>query len=113
MSIFPVANKLELVQSSLAPAFDCAAAGDPRTEQISGFRAYSLGLNIRGRTALQHWEGLWERVSSKARDLYGPATRRDVELELDTSWTCQGVLSDKFLLHIGGLLASVTHLFFG
>ncbi|CAE7847375.1 kmo [Symbiodinium microadriaticum] len=52
--------------------------GDPRTEQISGFRAYSLGLNIRGRTALQHWEGLWERVSSK------------------------GVLSDKFLLHIGG-----------
>eukprot|EP00439_Symbiodinium_sp_Y106_P040199 s1451_g4.t3 len=52
--------------------------GDPRTEPISGFRAYSLGLNIRGRTALQHWEGLWDLVSSK------------------------GVLSDKFLLHIGG-----------
>ena len=40
-------------------------AGDPRSEQISGFRAYSLGLNIRGRSALQHWPGLWERVAAK------------------------------------------------
>ncbi|CAL1158584.1 unnamed protein product [Cladocopium goreaui] len=52
--------------------------GDPRSEQISGFRAYSLGLNIRGRSALQHWPGLWERVAAK------------------------GVLSDKFFLHLGG-----------
>ena len=40
-------------------------AGDPRSEQISGFRAYSLGLNVRGRSALQHWPGLWERVATK------------------------------------------------
>ena len=40
-------------------------AGDPRSEEISGFRAYSLGLNIRGRSALQHWPGLWERVAEK------------------------------------------------
>jgi 2-polyprenyl-6-methoxyphenol hydroxylase-like FAD-dependent oxidoreductase len=50
---------------------------DPRTIKSSGERAYSLGLNIRGRTALQHWDGLWEAVSS------------------------QGVLSSRFLLHLG------------
>ncbi|CAJ1421137.1 unnamed protein product [Effrenium voratum] len=52
--------------------------GDPRVEPTSGFRAYSLGLNIRGRKSLQHWPGLWEQVAQK------------------------GVLSDKFLLHVGG-----------
>ena len=45
-------------------------AGDPRSEEISGFRAYSLGLNIRGRSALQHWPGLWERVAEKVVVFY-------------------------------------------
>jgi len=45
-------------------------AGDPRSEEISGFRAYSLGLNIRGRSALQHWPGLWERIAEKVVVFY-------------------------------------------
>lgn len=50
---------------------------DPRTTKASAVRAYSLGLNIRGRTALQRWPGVWEAVAAR------------------------GVLSSKFLLYVG------------
>jgi 2-polyprenyl-6-methoxyphenol hydroxylase-like FAD-dependent oxidoreductase len=62
--------------SSTVTIFDRRA--DPRSIAASGSRAYSLGLNIRGRSALQRFDGLWEAVSRR------------------------GLLSDKFLLHVGG-----------
>lgn len=61
--ILAALSVLNRLPDTTVSVFDRRA--DPRTAAAQGLRAYSLGLNVRGRTALHHWEGMWDAVAAR------------------------------------------------